>query len=334
MSDVTRHVMSVNSPVFKTVGFAKQLLTRASRTSRLSILIYHRVLVKPDTFYTEIPDVNAFSWQMELLHRHYNVIPLSQAIEQLKTNRLQPETACVTFDDGYADNYLHALPVLQQWNIPATFFVASGFLDGGMMWNDIVLEGIRHHRDDHLDLTPVGLQRYELSDLAQRRQLAAQVLPVIKYLSSTQREEVTSFIKEQTRQYLPENLMMTTEQLKALHASGMEIGGHTVHHPILSSLSAQQAEQEIDEGRQQLSSKLDGSIIRYFAYPNGKPGQDYNADHAEFVKRIGFEGAVSTSYGAATSNSDLYQLPRFTPWDKTPLKFSMRLMKNALLPYQ
>lgn len=325
--------MSVNSLVFKTLGLTKTLLTRASSKHRLSILIYHRVLDKPDDFHTDIPGIDMFSWQMELLHRYYNVIPLSQAIEQLKTNQLHPETACVTFDDGYADNYLNALPILQQWNIPATFFVASGFLDGGMMWNDIVLEAIRHHDNDHLDLTPVGLEYYALGDLTQRRQLAVQLLTTIKYLSSTQRDEVTSSIKEQTHQYLPENLMMTTEQLKALHASGMEIGGHTVNHPILSSLSEEQAEQEIDAGRQQLSAKLDGAAIRYFAYPNGKPGQDYNPNHAEMVKRLGFEGAVSTSYGAATSNSDLYQLPRFTPWDKTPLKFSMRLMKNALMPY-
>ena len=259
--------MPVNSLFFKTLGLSKQLLTRASGTSRLSILIYHRVLDKADAFHTEIPDINAFSWQMELLHRYYNVIPLSEALEQLQTNQLQPESACVTFDDGYADNYLNALPVLEQWNIPATFFVASGFLDGGMMWNDIVLEGIRHHYENHLDLTPVGLKRYEMGDVAQRRQLAEHLLADIKYLSSTQRDEVTSFIKEQTLQRLPDNLMMTTEQLQALHASGMEIGGHTVNHPILSSLSQAEAEHEIYQGRQQLSSRLDGAAIRYFAYP-------------------------------------------------------------------
>jgi hypothetical protein len=76
---------------------------------------------------------------------------------------------------------------------------------------------------------------------------------------------------------------------------------------------------------------LDGANIRYFAYPNGKPGQDFTNEHANIVKQLGFEGAVSTRCSASTVDSDLYQLPRFTPWDTTPVKFAARLMKNSLL---
>ncbi len=323
--------MSVDSISMQMLGITHKLLTTVTRKPKLSILIYHRVFDQLDPFHADVPDTTLFSWQMELLHRYYNVVSLADAIELLKSGELPARTACVTFDDGYADNFLHALPVLKQWQIPATFFVASGFLNGGMMWNDILLESIRHLEDDQLDLQAVGLERYGLGDLQQRQQLATQLLPTIKYMSPSQRSEVTQYLAELAKHQLPDDLMMTTQQLKQLHASGMEIGGHTVSHPILSSLTMQQAEQEISEGRNQLSTLLDGTRIRFFAYPNGKPGHDYTKEHANVVKQLGFEGAVSTHCSASTVDSDLYQLPRFTPWDTTPVKFAVRLMKNSLL---
>jgi peptidoglycan/xylan/chitin deacetylase (PgdA/CDA1 family) len=323
--------MSVNSIAQQTLGLTHRLASACIKP-RLSILIYHRVFDQPDVFYPDVPDTTMFSWQMQLLHHHYNVVSFAKAIELLQTNQLPARTACVTFDDGYADNCLHALPVLQQWNIPATFFVASGFLNGGMMWNDIVLESIRHLQQDQLDLQTVGLGCYPLGALQQRQQTAIELLPIIKYMSPVQRNEVCHYLAERAVNLLPENLMMTTEQLKQLHASGMEIGGHTVSHPILTSLTVEQAEQEIVNGKEQLSTLLDGETIRYFAYPNGKPGQDFNNEHANIVKQAGFEAAVSTFCSASTRDSDVFQLPRFTPWDQTPLKFAARLMKNALFP--
>ncbi|HFD13411.1 MAG TPA: polysaccharide deacetylase family protein [Crenotrichaceae bacterium] len=313
---------------------AHKLLSAASGKSGLSILIYHRVFDQPDPFLPDVPDITQFSWQMELLHHYYNVVSLEKAINLLQSGQLPARTACVTFDDGYADNFLHALPILQQWNIPATFFVASGFLNGGMMWNDRVLETIRHYRDNQLDLSAVGLGSYSLETNEQRKKTAADLLPAIKYLPPSQRNEVVQHLKQLVNHQLPVNLMMNTTQLKQLHSSGMEIGGHTLTHPILSSLTNEQAEQEIRSGRDQLSKLLDGARIRYFAYPNGKPGQDYTNEHAEIVKNLGFEAAVSTSWSTATSASDLFQLPRFTPWDADPLKFAIRLMKNTVLPYE
>ena len=69
-----------------------------------------------------------------------------------------------------------------------------------------------------------------------------------------------------------------------------------------------------------------------FAYPNGKPGRDYRADHAKMVREIGFDAAVSTAHGAARAGSDLYQLPRFTPWDRGSARFMLRMAQNMLKP--
>jgi peptidoglycan/xylan/chitin deacetylase (PgdA/CDA1 family) len=107
----------------------------------------------------------------------------------------------------------------------------------------------------------------------------------------------------------------------------MEIGAHTVHHPILTALNAADAEREIADGRQRLQQIIDAPVD-VMAYPNGKPGRDYDASHVAMVRRLGFRAAVSTAPGAARAGDDLFQLPRFTPWDRSLLRWSARLVAN------
>lgn len=111
--------------------------------------------------------------------------------------------------------------------------------------------------------------------------------------------------------------------------SGMEIGAHTVTHPILTRTSADAARNEIIECGRRLSDIL-RVPVRLFAYPNGKPGVDYASEHVRMVRDAGYAAAVSTSWGGATARSDIFQLPRFTPWDRAPDRFALRLVRNVL----
>jgi peptidoglycan/xylan/chitin deacetylase (PgdA/CDA1 family) len=122
--------------------------------------------------------------------------------------------------------------------------------------------------------------------------------------------------------------MMTTEQVRHLHASDMEIGAHTVTHPILAQLDPERAGSEIRESKTHLEA-ITGGRVTLFAYPNGKPGRDYRREHVGMVRELGFEAAVSTARGVAHAASDPFQLPRFTPWDRTPGKFLLRLYHNT-----
>jgi len=119
--------------------------------------------------------------------------------------------------------------------------------------------------------------------------------------------------------------MLTDEQLSKLHQAGMEIGGHTVTHPILANLDKETAWQEIIENKQSLEKLLEIQL-QHFAYPNGKPGHDYRLEQIELIKAAGYQAAVSTQWGVVNKDSDFYQLPRFTPWDKTALRFMSRLV--------
>jgi peptidoglycan/xylan/chitin deacetylase (PgdA/CDA1 family) len=294
---------------------------------RLSILIYHRVYLQQDALFPHESTEEVFDRQMRLLTACFHVMPLGEAIEGLRNGKLPPRAACVTFDDGYADNAEVALPILQRYGIPATFFVATRFLNGGRMWNDTVIELVRRAPGDKLDLSQIALGRFEIGSIPQRRQVIHHLLDKLKYLPPDSRQSTVEALCGLIPVVLPNNLMMTTDQVRDLHNAGMEIGGHTASHPILARMENNAASADIATGKEDLESII-GARVRFFAYPNGKPGRDYLPDHVTMVKKLGFDAAVSTAHGAAGKETDPYQLPRFTPWDRHPVRFALRMIQN------
>lgn len=306
------------------------LLSPAGSRARLSILIFHRVLSTPDPLLPDDPDAVRFRWQMQTVARLFNVLPLSEAVVRLADQSLPPCAACITFDDGYADNVEVAVPILRELQLSATFFIAVGYLNGGMMFNDRVLETLRRVPAGELDLHCVGLPSQRVDTMEQRHAVAMAVIRAVKHLDVAEREDRVQALAQQSPEPLPTDLMMTTAQLQRLASSGMEIGGHTQTHPILTKITDAQVREEIAGGREILESWL-GQPVRLFAYPNGKPGQDYAPRHVDMVREAGFTAAVSTVPGVSTCHSNQWQLARFTPWDTTPLRFAAKLVGNLTL---
>jgi peptidoglycan/xylan/chitin deacetylase (PgdA/CDA1 family) len=299
---------------------------------RLSILIHHRVVPSRDEMMPDVPTVEEFDRHVALITRVFNVLPLAMAVRALRAGRLPPRALAVTFDDGYADNEALALPVLRRHHCPATFFVATAYLDGGRMFNDSVIEAVRI-ADGVLDCRDLGLGAYVLSGPTERRAAIASLIDLLKYRRTDERASFVSALAERVRRPLPTNLMMTRAQVRSLAAAGMEVGGHTVTHPILARCDAAEAEREIADGRDELAA-ICGQPVELFAYPNGRPLKDYTADHVRIVRRLGFGAAVSTCWGAASAASDPFQLPRFTPWQKSPAPFLAQLLANYRKPPQ
>jgi len=216
------------------------------------------------------------------------------------------------------------VPILKQHGLSATFFIASGYLDGGRMWNDSIIEAIRLMPQTSLDLSGIGLGEFAIASPAQKAATASAILKKLKHLEPAQRLAHTQFIAGLVKG-LPDNLMLTSAELKALHGQGMEIGGHTVSHPILAKLDDQAAMDEINANKSFLEQLL-STTIRYFAYPNGKLGEDYRLGQVELVKNSQYQAALSTEPSVANRSSPIWQLPRFTPWDATPIKFMLRLI--------
>jgi peptidoglycan/xylan/chitin deacetylase (PgdA/CDA1 family) len=272
-------------------------------------------------------DGATFEWQMSLLAERFTVLPLSEAAARLKRGGLPARTVCITFDDGYADNVTVALPILRKRGLSATFFIATGFLDGGRMWNDTVIESVRLAQGSVLDLRAFGMEAYHIGDVRARRQAINELLSALKYLSPDERLRRTEALAEQVGADLPKDLMMRSQQVLALQEAGMEIGAHTASHPILTRLGMDQVEEEILQGRARLH-ELGIHTVAAFAYPNGRPGIDYDHSHVQAVQRAGFKLAVSTAWGCARINTDPLQLPRIAPWDDTPGRFNFRMLKT------
>lgn len=311
----------------------ESLLVPGARRQRLSILTYHRVLPQPDPMFPEEIDAKGFERQLLMLSRFFKVLPLEDAVSCLKNGSLPPRAVCITFDDGYANNAEIALPILRRLGLHATFFIATGFLDGGRMWNDSIIESVRRARGQKIEFPGLGLGRYPIATAAQRREAAVALIEQLKYLPLAQRLEQVERVIQYIAAPLPNDLMLRADQVRALHNAGMAIGGHTVNHPILAAVDQTVSRAEIAVGKESLEGIIGGRVA-LFAYPNGRPGQDYHGAHVQMVRDIGFTAAVSTAVGAARTESDLFQLPRYSPWDTIPLRFALRLLKNFHEPVE
>ena len=302
-------------------------LSPAGPNGRLSIFIFHRVLAQTDPLLPSEPDAERFERIIAFIARYFRVLPLSEAASRLATSTLPAAAACITFDDGYADNLTVAAPILQRHGLTATFFVASSFIGGGRMWNDTVIEAIRLAPAGEFDAHYLGLGTYVLGDSASRVRAYGDMLRRLMHLDLPVRAERTGELARRAGLSRHSELMMTPHQLVALRDMRMEIGAHTMTHPILSRLGAAAALSEVRGGRDQLTDWL-GETPRVFAYPNGVPGQDYGERDVQIVREAGFQAAVSTSAGSNAIGADLLQLARFTPWDREMSRFAVRCGMN------
>lgn len=272
------------------------------------------------------PTADWFANLMRFLKARFDFIALDEAVRRARDGKLDGRSLSVTFDDGYADNYTIALPILKRLEIPATFFVASGYLNGGRMWNDSITESFRRLEPGIHDIDIPGTPQIEITDGASRYSAARNTIAAWKHLPPAERQAKVDQLTNRLSG-MPADLMMTSEQLRDMaQTRGVAIGGHTRMHPILSCMERQQAKEEIEGGKADLETIVD-KRVNLFAYPNGKWEQDYQAEHAEIVQTAGFDAAVATDWGALSSQDDLFRIPRFTPWHTNRSRFVLDLAR-------
>ena len=309
-------------------------LSPPASEAKLSILIFHRVHANPDPLFPGEVDARRFSSICNWVRQWCQVLPLHDACRRLRDGCLPARAMAITFDDGYADNHDVAMPILRRHGLSATFFVATGFLDGGRMWNDTLIEAVRGSRHDSVDLPRAalpGIQRMPLVSVADRRAAIDCLIRACRYLPVLEREAATLAVAGACAAPLPNTLMMRSDQVQALAAQGMTVGGHTVNHPILARLPLHGARAEMAQGKARLEELLQ-QRVGLFAYPNGRPGEDFAPEHAKLAEELGFEAAFTTAWGVSDSRTDRFQLPRFTPWDRAKWAFGLRLARNASQP--
>ncbi len=296
------------------------------KSKYFNILTYHEILTHTDSLFPEYFTCAKFEKHIQIIAKYFHSFTISQALWLLQQKQLPFPSVCVSFDDGYANNCENSLPILQKYQVPATFFITTGYINGGMMWNDKVVEAIRHSKLEQLNLQDIALSTYPIKTITEKRNTIDQLLSLLKYLDFNERADKVAYIQQQTQVDLnsDNNLMLNAKQIKQLADAEMEIAGHTVYHPILAKISPEQVRQEITQNKQDLEQIIQQEI-HGFAYPNGKLNQDYSLRDVSIVKEIGFDYAASTAFGSITCSTDHYQLKRTSAWGNNIIKLLWQL---------
>ena len=309
------------------IRFFRLLAALRADGNRLAILFYHRVPEDRDALFSGDVGKNLFAAQMAMIRKYFHPLPLTEAVERLQRGQLPPAAVCITFDDGYRDNYENAAPILQAEGIPATVFVAVSYLDKGIMWNDIIIEAIKRTQKTEIDLAAPAEGNWKIASDADRKTLIETLLAKGKYLPQAARDEFARQIAETCAVEPPTDLMMSEAQVRGLQDFNIEIGGHTCTHPILKTLTDAEAQREIAEGKERLEA-ISGYRLSSFAYPNGNPGKDYTERDVNLVRKCAFRHAVSTEWGAADRTTDIYQIPRLITWPARPLRQGITILRE------
>ncbi|MDZ7333336.1 MAG: polysaccharide deacetylase family protein [candidate division KSB1 bacterium] len=219
----------------------------------------------------------------------------------------------ITFDDGYQDNYTNAFPILKKYAVPATIFLSTDPIQNGTrLWYDAIQETILGSSQKHIDLSAFGLGEFEIITAKQKDHAIHQITDhVKKFMNGCRKEEITEYLE--TRYSTNDDagnsqwLMLNWDQIKEMARSGITFGAHTMTHPILTQISTEEAQREIQLSRKIIEENI-GMKVDLFAYPNGN-ADDYNDKIIDLVKSEGFSAACTLIPGVNRRNN-LYALYR------------------------
>lgn len=298
---------------------------------KLSVFVFHKVPVAADPLMPLDMDLAAFEYLLDSLVGAFNTISLADAVLGLRTGRLPPNAACITFDDGYASWVGGVVPALEKRNMHATFFITTGQFEGRPLWHERIAHAVRNTKLTNLDIGHPACSPMMLSSSADRSAAVLQLERFLKYFTLPARNELLCKLETTAGVNTEGVTRMSLADLRAIASKGFGIGAHTANHPILVYCDAASAMHEIAEVREVLRGYT-GADVSMFAYPNGRPFADFSIDHVNLVKRAGYSSAVTTQRGVGGIGTSVYQIPRFTPWGIRPLSIAFQLAKNLLTP--
>jgi peptidoglycan/xylan/chitin deacetylase (PgdA/CDA1 family) len=280
--------------------------------SQVAILLYHHIGDKKDDYLLNRTKTSDFEKQMKYLRNTYEIISFDTLIQAITQKKPLPKRAAiVTFDDGYKDNYIEAYPILKKYQIPATIFLTTGHIetDNIFWWNKIgyVLCNTKLKKIELEELGDISPPPSENMFFSLRM-----VYQKFKKIPEERKKELTELLIEKSEVDIPKDLskdlMLTWDNVREMNENGIDFGAHTVTHPILTSLSLNQAKSEIIESKKTIEKKIDKNVTT-FCYPNGFTA-DYNSDIIQVLKDNGFLCSVTVIPKMVTRKSDLFELGR------------------------
>lgn len=292
--------------------FLKIAYRRVVSHSRIFILMYHRVDYQTAPLFEIVVPPPIFEKQINFLRQHYEIIDFSDLKEIRNRRTIERDLVVLTFDDGYRDNYTHAFPVLRKYDVPATVFLATGYIGTDkLLWYDklawmfhanVSIQELKNLiRGQLLPELTKDVDRFHSLQEDEQSKILRSIAARIRTLSPAARDVFINRLTEiwESRS-VPSNgtrAMLNWEEVKEMSSSSISFGCHTRSHPFLSSLSEQQARREIFESKLLIESHIKKPVT-VFAYPYGK-AEDYRSGYIfSTLKDSGFEYACSTRRGS------------------------------------
>lgn len=285
------------------------------RGARATILMFHRF--GGAASWEEGPSPEVFRRSLRYLRKHrYQLIDLEDLVRSLSGGQPLPRRAvAITFDDGYHDHFDVALPILAEFDAPATFFLTTGFADGTLwLWWDQVEFLLTETDRPRIELAIAHDQlRYAISTEPQRRAAVRDLTERCKRVSNDERLAVIGRLEAVTNRELPSSpparyRPMTWEQARIAERYGTRFGPSTVSHPVLSRVDDATAAYEIEHSWKRVQEETTRPLP-VFCYPNGLVS-DFGDREIGILSRIGMAGAVTAEPGHLLGKERVFALPR------------------------
>ena len=296
-------------------------LARQFTASSPRILMYHRF--SRGKAFRRLP-VDLFEEHISYLVRNFRPCSLTGLVRSLRDRGPDPRTVAITIDDGYADFLEYAYPVLHRYGVPATVFLVPTFVDGSWLWFDALHYLVHRTSVASLDVEIDGIVvRLDLLDVASRNRAWETIADACLRLDVPSRDAVVRRLQEDLRVVLPPSTTaeykgMTWDAAKSLDTELIELGAHTLTHPVLSRCTLAEIEREVRGSKEMLETRLDRRV-EAFCYPFGGPGQ-YDDRSVDAVRAAGYQCATTAIDGIIRGRADLLRLPRISASDTSQFR--------------
>jgi len=306
----------------------------SNRVFKLIVFNFHNIeeaggqLAVSNTLYK-----SEFLKQVKWIRKYFNVITLEEGVDKCRAGLLKEPTACITFDDGYKSHYAIAAPILKSYSLPATFFVSTGHLDTNLLWNDVLqlFCNLSSNNEKKQLIERLNAVLDELSIDACNKFNFKTVEFKLKYMPLVYRRVLLDYMKTKIPEKYFSNLMLSSNEIKALHDEGFTVGSHTKNHPILAVENEEVFETEIISDIDKLAEII-GEPPRVFAYPNGKYNKDYKESHIQVLMKHNIFYAVTTNPGCFFVGTDNFQIPRVNLFGKSDINYLRTVVSSCRTP--
>lgn len=291
--------------------FSKARLWRifTNKAKKPKILMYHRL-----TDSSIIPGISPAKFEAHLQHlcHYYEVVPVEDIISDVNNNKLNSNKVALTFDDGYADFYEKAWPLLKKYNVPASVYITTDFIEKKRwMWPDKVRLMLDKTMLDKVDIPSIGeLQLIKQNFEKNWHIISDRCLSLTEFERNHFLLELTELLEVPIKELPTSDFSaLTWEQLLIMQKEGLNIGSHTVTHPILTAIPHEQLTNELSESKRIIERMLNLEV-KGVCYPNGMPN-DVSTVVTESAKNSGYSYGL-IAYTDDVSYTNLYKTDRIS----------------------